>query len=115
MFLLKKIFLLINNKLWFQGLINGVAANVELLILVKSIKKIKTLIDVGSNKGQFMLLLERYFPNIHMFSFEPIKEELDKSKKLFNKYNWPIIDVTRRSVEETAASILKIFEIQKNK
>ena len=44
-----------------------------------------------------------------------IKEELDKSKKLFNKYNWPIIDVTRRSVEETAASILKIFEIQKNK
>ena len=44
-----------------------------------------------------------------------IKEEVDKSKKLFNKYNWPIIDVTRRSVEEIAASIIKIFEIQKNK
>tara|TARA_A100001015_G_scaffold270205_1_gene322557 strand:- start:60 stop:881 length:822 start_codon:yes stop_codon:yes gene_type:complete len=44
-----------------------------------------------------------------------IKEEVDKSKKLFKKYNWPIIDVTRKSVEETAASILKIFEIQKNK
>ena len=44
-----------------------------------------------------------------------IQEEVDKSKKLFNKYKWPIIDVTRRSVEETAASILKIFEIQKNK
>ena len=28
---------------------------------------------------------------------------------------WPIIDVTRRLVEETAASILKIFEISKNK
>ena len=44
-----------------------------------------------------------------------IKEEVDKSKKLFKKYNWPTIDVTRKSVEETAASILKIFEIQKNK
>ena len=44
-----------------------------------------------------------------------IKDEVEKSKKLFNKHNWPIIDVTRKSVEETAASILKIFEIQKNK
>ena len=44
-----------------------------------------------------------------------INEEVDKSKKLFKKYNWPIIDVTRKSVEETAASILKIFEIQKSK
>ncbi len=43
-----------------------------------------------------------------------IKEEVKKSKHLFNKYSWPIIDVTRRSVEEIAASILKIFEIKKN-
>ncbi len=46
---------------------------------------------------------------------DSIKEEVAKSKKLFNKYKWPIIDVTRKSVEETAASILKIFEINKNK
>ena len=44
-----------------------------------------------------------------------IKDEVDKSKQLFQKFKWPTIDVTRRSVEETAASILKIFEIQKNK
>ena len=44
-----------------------------------------------------------------------IKEEIDRSKKLFKKYNWPTIDVTRKSVEESAASILKIFEIQKSK
>ena len=44
-----------------------------------------------------------------------IKDEVKKSKKLFKKYNWPIIDVTRKSVEETAASILRIFEIQKKK
>jgi len=37
--------------------------------------------------------------------------ELENSKKLFKKNNWPIIDVTRKSVEETAASIIKIFDI----
>ena len=46
---------------------------------------------------------------------DSIKKEVDDSKKLFKKNNWPIIDVTRRSVEETAASILKIIDIKKNK
>ena len=40
-----------------------------------------------------------------------IIEELEESKALFKKYNWPIIDVTRKSVEETAASVIKIFDI----
>ena len=44
-----------------------------------------------------------------------IQNEVEDSKKLFKKNNWPIIDVTRKSVEETAASILKIIEIKKNK
>ena len=41
--------------------------------------------------------------------------EVEISKMLFKKFNWPSIDVTRRSVEETAASIIKIFEIKKEK
>ena len=44
-----------------------------------------------------------------------IKKEVQDSKNLFKKNSWPIIDVTRKSVEETAASILKIIEIKKNK
>ena len=44
-----------------------------------------------------------------------IRKEVEDSKILFKKNNWPSIDVTRRSVEETAASILKIIEIKKNK
>ena len=31
----------------------------------------------------------------------------------FQKYRWPIIDVSRKSVEETAASVIKIYEISK--
>jgi regulator of PEP synthase PpsR (kinase-PPPase family) len=45
---------------------------------------------------------------------DSIKKEVEDSRKLFKKNSWPIIDVTRRSVEETAASILKIIEIKKN-
>ena len=44
-----------------------------------------------------------------------ILTELENSKKLFKKYNWPIIDVTRKSVEETAASIIKILDILNSK
>ena len=46
---------------------------------------------------------------------EKIENELENSKKLFKKYNWPIIDVTRKSVEETAASIIKILDILNSK
>ena len=43
-----------------------------------------------------------------------IKKEVDDAKNTFKKYRWPMIDVTRKSVEETAASIIKIYEIYKN-
>ena len=49
--------------------------------------------------------------NKNYIDFEKIKNEIELSKKLFQKYNWPTIDVTRKSVEETAASILKIHDI----
>ena len=42
-----------------------------------------------------------------------IKKEVEDAKNTFKKYKWPIIDVTRKSVEETAASIIKIYEIYK--
>ena len=44
---------------------------------------------------------------------EKIKKEVEDAKNTFKKYKWPIIDVTRKSVEETAASIIKIYEIYK--
>jgi [pyruvate, water dikinase]-phosphate phosphotransferase / [pyruvate, water dikinase] kinase len=44
-----------------------------------------------------------------------IINEVENSKKLFNHYNWPTIDVTRKSVEEVAASIIKILDILNSK
>ena len=45
---------------------------------------------------------------------EKIKKEVEDAKNTFRKYKWPMIDVTRKSVEETAASIIKIHEIYLN-
>ncbi len=48
-------------------------------------------------------------------SIEEIQKEIDNAKKTYRKYGWPSIDVTRKSVEETAASIIKIYEIYNQK
>ena len=44
-------------------------------------------------------------------NIEKIRVELEMAKNIFKKYNWPVIDVTRKSVEETAASVIKIYDI----
>ena len=51
--------------------------------------------------------------NIDYINLEKITKEVEDAKKTFRKYNWPVIDVTRKSVEETAASVIKIHEINK--
>ena len=52
--------------------------------------------------------------NVKYTNLESIKKEVLNAKKTFQKYKWPQIDVTRKSVEETAASIIKIHEIYLN-
>ena len=46
-------------------------------------------------------------------NLDKIKKEVNNAKNTFLKYKWPSIDVTRKSVEETAASVIKIYEIYK--
>ncbi len=52
--------------------------------------------------------------NVKYTDLDNIKKEVLNAKKTFQKYKWPLIDVTRKSVEETAASIIKIHEIYQN-
>ena len=53
--------------------------------------------------------------NSEYVNIDKIKDELNSARKLFKENNWPTIDVTRKSVEETAASVIKIFEIKNKK
>ena len=38
-----------------------------------------------------------------------VRLEIAESRRTFAKHNWPVIDVTRRSIEETAATIIQLF------
>ena len=69
------------------------------------------LVDIRKNRMNTLKETE----NTSYTNIENIKKEVDDAKKTFKKYNWPTINVTRKSVEETAASIIKIHEIYKQK
>ena len=67
------------------------------------------LVDIRKNRMNSLKETENKFYT----DIENIKKEVDQAKDAFRKYKWPVIDVTRKSVEETAASIIKIYEIYK--
>jgi len=68
------------------------------------------LVDIRKNRMNSLKETE----NVKYTDLENIKKEVLDAKKTFQKYKWPLIDVTRKSVEETAASIIKIHEIYLN-
>ena len=68
------------------------------------------LVDIRKNRMNTLKEKE----NTNYTDVKKIKKEIENAKKTFAKYKWPTIDVTRKSVEETAASIIKIHEIYKN-
>ena len=67
------------------------------------------LVDIRKNRMNTLKETE----NKSYTDIERIRKEVDEAKNTFKKYKWPTIDVTRKSVEETAASIIKIYEIYK--
>ena len=68
------------------------------------------LVDIRKNRMNSLKESE----NKKYTSIENIKKEVNEAKKTFQKYRWPSIDITRKSVEEAAASIIKIHEIYLN-
>ena len=67
------------------------------------------LVDIRKNRMSSLKETE----NKSYTDLEKIKREVNNAKNTFKKYKWPTIDVTRKSVEEAAASIIKIYEIYK--
>ena len=79
------------------------------LCVVGLITEAERLVDIRKNRMSSLKETE----NTNYTNIENIKKEVNDAKKTFKKYNWPTIDVTRKSVEEAAASIIKIHEIYK--
>jgi [pyruvate, water dikinase]-phosphate phosphotransferase / [pyruvate, water dikinase] kinase len=81
------------------------------LCVIGLVVEASRLSDIRTNRLEIMK--EVNIPNYSNLDF--VQKELADSKKLFKKYSWPVIDVTRKSVEETAASVIRILEIKKGR
>lgn len=74
----------------------------------------KSLIDIRRNRlqligkgGQTGLLPT---DNVNYVDFETVEKELLWARRLCNENAWPVIDVTRRSIEETAAAVIRLMD-----
>ena len=84
--------------------------NPQLTCVVGLSTEPERLVEIRKNRMNSLKELEK----TKYTSIKNIKKEVNEAKKTFLKYRWPSIDVTRKSVEEAAASIIKIHEIYLN-
>jgi hypothetical protein len=93
-----------------NSLPNKLKENPQITCVIGLNTEPERLVDLRKNRMNSLKETE----NTNYTSIENIKKEIIDAKKTFQKYRWPTIDVTRKSVEETAASIIKIHEIYLN-
>lgn len=64
------------------------------------------LIQIRKNR----LLMLKQDEHTDYVDHENVKREIVEARKLFLKHGWNVIDVTRRSIEETAAAIFQLYQ-----
>jgi regulator of PEP synthase PpsR (kinase-PPPase family) len=64
------------------------------------------LVDIRKNR---LRLQEGERASSDYIDFEKVREEVAEARRLFARQGWPVIDVTRRSIEETAAAVLQLL------
>jgi len=77
------------------------------------------LVDIRRNRQRMLGLEESKVRGSGRYGgdyaeIERVREELRFARRLFGRHGWPVIDVTRRSVEETAAAIYKLYQERRN-
>ena len=88
----------------------NIKKNPQMVCIIGLTVEAERLADIRKNRMVNIKEME----NTNYTSLQKIKKEVENAKKTFAKYKWPTIDVTRKSVEEVAASIIKIYQIYKN-
>ena len=77
--------------------------------VVGLITEAERLVDIRKNRMNTL----KETDNTSYTNMETIRKEVDDATETFRKYTWPPIEVTRKYVEEVAASIIKIPDIYK--
>jgi hypothetical protein len=82
-------------------------------LYVGLIESADRLIEVRKTRLKTGEVLDHRFSGTAYLSHDAVSEEVHNARKLFSSHGWPVIDVTRRSVEETAAEIMIILNRHK--
>ncbi|MGZ8329464.1 MAG: pyruvate, water dikinase regulatory protein [Rhodoplanes sp.] len=77
-----------------RPLVVGLYASPERIVQIRQNRLLG--LNVGQEDGQYV-------------NRDAVAEEVIFSRRLCAKHNWPIIDVTRRSIEETAAAVIALL------
>lgn len=92
-------------------LVPGVPVPEQLLaahrpLVVGLTKEPRSLSDIRRNRLRFLNQSEEG----DYADVEKVREEVQAARRLFSKHGWPVIDVTRKSIEEAAAAILQLIQ-----
>ena len=69
----------------------------------------------GVNPGWTIQALLFPSQNLMHVDHDAVREETVKARRAFERRGWPVIDVTRRSVEETAAAIINLLSERRSR
>jgi len=90
-----------------KSLPKKIIENPKLTCVIGLLSEASRLIDIRKNR--IAILKEK---DVSTYTdLDTIESEIKIAKNLYRKFGWPTIDVTRKSVEETAASVIKIYDI----
>lgn len=73
-------------------------------LVVGLTKDPKSLSDIRRNRLKFLNQEETDYADV-----DKVREEVLNARRLFARHGWPVIDVTRRSIEEASATILQLY------
>jgi len=79
--------------------------NLDNTVMVGLTASADRLVQIRRNR----LLMLKQEPETDYVDIDTVKAEISEARKLFSKHAWPVIDVTRRSIEETAAAIYQLY------
>jgi regulator of PEP synthase PpsR (kinase-PPPase family) len=93
-------------------LVPGITLPLELMtkhniMIIGLIKEARRLSQIRQNRLESM----KDNSNEDYANIRKINEELTQARRLYQEQGWPIIDVSRKSIEETAAEIIKIYHL----
>lgn len=112
--------------MWRRTLLrHRVAAAAEHCIILRHLGDIRTIVDIGANRGQFALAARRCFPFAHIISFEPLSTPAEVYRSIFNsdsraklhqaaigtQFGERAINVSRR---DDSSSLLPISAVQES-